>query len=131
MQLSSKLVKNLESVNSWAYTDSWTIGRDGSSGEAATFAFQIVDLDREGIRYVPSAQATLEIIFPSLNNETVLTKVASFPYADDRSLWTVSLLSTDLPQSGVVRFSLTDGGVTRRWSVTQALRVNKVNGGSC
>lgn len=131
MQLSAKLIKNLDSINSWQHADNWNISRDGALGEPATLAFQIVDLDRDGIRYIPSNAATMELTFPALDDDAVITKTATVAYSDDRSIWTVSLLATDLPQAGVVRFALTDGGVTRRWSVTGALRVQKVNAGGC
>lgn len=132
MVLSSKILKNVDSLNAWQYADSWSVGRDGDLGEPATLYFQIVDLDRDGIRFMPSDLAGMQVIFPALNDALVLTKVAEMAFPnDDRSIWKVELLATDLPQGGVVRFELTDGGVTRRWSVQGALKINKVNAGGC
>lgn len=131
MVLSSKILKNVDGLNSWQHADSWTLGRDGEQGEPATLYFQLVDQDRESIRYIPSNTATLQVTFPSLNDDLILTKTAQIAFVDDRSIWKVDILATDLPNGGVVRFALTDGGVTRRWSVTGALKINKVNAGGC
>lgn len=131
MVLSAKILKNVDSLNAWQHTTHWSVGRDGNLGEPATLYFQIVDMDRDGIRHIPSALATMTVTFPSLDDDLVMTKTASLAFADDRSIWKIELLATDLPSGGIVRFSLTDGGITRRWSVQNALRVNKVNSGGC
>lgn len=131
MTLSSKILKNVDSLNAWQTSENWSLGRDGDLGEPATLYFQIVDLDRNGIRHIPSNAATMQVTFPSLNDDLTLTKTAEIAFVDDRSIWKVDILATDLPSGGVVRFALTDGGVTRRWSVTGALKVNKVNSGGC
>lgn len=131
MQLSSKLIKNLESVNSWQYADNLTISKSGNQGEATTLNFQIIDLDRDGIRYIPSNVATLQVTFPSLNDAAEISVAAVVPYADDRSIWQVNLLSTQIPQTSNIYFALTDGGVTRRFSITNALRIRDVNQGAC
>jgi hypothetical protein len=129
--LSAKILKNVDSLNAWQYADHWSVGRDGNLGEPATLYFQIVDTDRDSIRYMPSALATMTVTFPSLDDDLILTKTATLAFADDRSIWKVDLLASELPNGGIVRFSITDGGITRRWSVQNALRINKVNAGGC
>ena len=131
MQLSSKLIKNVDSINSWQYTETWTVRRDGSVGEPATLHLQLIDLDRDGIRYIPALGAEMQVTIPSLDDAGVITKTATVAFADDRSIWKFDLLSTDLVEASNIRVTLTENGVTRRFGLTNVIRVDKINAGAC
>lgn len=131
MRLSAKTLKNVDSLNSWQYAENWIVRQFGMSGEAATLYFQLVNLDRDNIRYMPSALATASVTFSNLNDELVIVKTAQIAFADDRSIWKIDLTDADLPASGNVIFSLTDSGKTYRFNITNGLSVELVNAGGC
>lgn len=132
MRLSAKTLKNVDNLNSWAYSENWVVRQNGLTGEADTLYFQITDLDRDGIRYMPSNSASMSVFFQSLDDAGDITKTAvmAFP-SDDRSIWKIILSATDLPNSGNVIFSLTDGGNTYSFNITNGLSVELVNAGAC
>lgn len=131
MRLSAKTLKNVDSLNSWQYAENWIVRQFGMSGETATLYFQLVNLDRDNIRYMPSALATASVTFSNLNDELVIVKTAQIAFADDRSIWKIDLTDADLPASGNVIFSLTDNGKTYRFNITNGLSVELVNAGGC
>lgn len=131
MRLSAKTLKNVDNLNSWAYSENWVVRQNGNVGEADTLYFQIVDLDRAGIRYIPSNTATMSVFFQSLDDTMDITKTATVAFSDDRSIWKIILSATDLPNSGNVIFSLTDGGNTYSFNITNGLSVELVNAGAC
>ena len=131
MRLSSKILKNVDGLNAWAYTDQWVIRSNDGVGESVSLYFQLVDQDREDIRYIPAAGATVQVKFPNLDDDQVITLNASFPFADDRSILRVDLAADQVPASGAVKFTLTEGGVTKSWSVMNAMRVEKTNSECC
>lgn len=77
-----------------------------SPGETATVIMQLVDLttvsesNRIGNRYMPATGATLSVTIQSNNSANVLTKVASQPFAQDASVWQITLNSTETAQLG-------------------------------
>jgi hypothetical protein len=131
VKLSARVLKNVDGLNAWAHTDQWTIRETDGVGESVSLYYQIVDLDREDIRHIPSALAAAQVTFPNLDDDKVITLDASFPFADDRSIMKVDLSASQVPASGAVKFSLTDGGVTRTWSLQNAMRVEKTNSEIC
>jgi len=131
MRLSAKALKNVDSINAWSYTENWTVRSDGDSGETVSLYFQLVDLDRDSIRYIPSALATMSVTFPALDDLALITIAATVAFSDDRSIMKVDIASTQLPYSGAVRFALTDGGVTKSFVVYGFISVEKLNAGSC
>lgn len=131
MRLSSKVLKNVDGLNAWAYTDQWIVRSTEGVGESVSLYFQLIDQDREDIRYMPSLSATAQVTFPHLDDAQVIAVTASFPFADDRSIMKIDLAADQVPASGAVKFSLTDGGVTKTWSVSNAMRVEKTNSECC
>ena len=131
MKLSAKILKNVDSLNAWVVSESWTVRNNEGVGESISLYFQLVDLDREGIRYIAASGSTMQVTFPNLDDSLVITLTATNPFADDRSIWKVDLLSTQLPSSGNVKFSITESGSTRTFSVFNAMQIEKVNSECC
>ena len=131
MRFSAKTLKNVDSLNSWQYAENWIVRQNGNTGEASTLYYQLVDLDRDGIRYIPSNTATMTVVFESLDDTMVVTKTAVIAFADDRSIWKIQLSAADLPSSGNVIFTLTDGGNSYSFNITNGISVDLVNAGAC
>ena len=128
MRLSAKTLKNFQNINSFDYSSEWQIRLD----EANTLYFQLVDLDQEGLRYIPTGLAlSVQVIFPAVDSANVITKTATSVSPLDLSLWSVSLLETEKPSSGNVQFVITEGGVTKRFVLQQGLVVEMFNQGAC
>lgn len=131
MRLSAKSLKNVENLNTFAYTNQWTVRQDGMSGEEQSIYFQLVDLDKDGIRYMPQASATVKVTFPELDETTAVVKTASNPFADDRSIFKIDLTVSDVIASGNVIFEITEGGKVKKFSVTNMVTVELLNAGGC
>lgn len=128
MRLSAKPIKNFANINQFDYSTEWAIRKD----EPNTLYFQLVDLDQEGLRYLPTDVAySVQVTFPALNATNTLVKTATQVDALDRSIWRVSLLSTDVPASGNVQVALTEAGVTRRLVILDGIAVENINNGGC
>jgi hypothetical protein len=128
VRLSAQTLKNFQNVNSFQKSSEWTIRLN----EPNTLYFQLVDLDQDGLRYIPTgASPSVQVVFPAVNPDNVITKTAIQASSLDGSLWKVDLLSTEKPSSGNVQFILTEGGVTRRFVVLQGLVVELFNQGGC
>lgn len=131
MKLSVKTLTNVDGLNAFKYTENWTVHSDGATGENISLYFQIVDKDRENIRYIPSVSATMQVVFPALDDTKVISVAATFPFADDRSIMKVDLLSTQVPSSGAVRFVLTESSIVKSFRVDGAMSVEKLNSEIC
>ena len=129
MRLSIKPLKNFSNINSFdsAGTE-WTIREQ----EASTLYFQIIDLDRDGLRYIPTNSSySVSVMFPALDPTKVVTKVASQADALDRSIWSVAISSNDVVSTGNVQFSLTEASAVKKFSFLQGLQVEFLNQGGC
>lgn len=129
MRLSSRILKNVDTVNSFHTSEAWTVRVADGEGEAVSLYYQIIDLDRDGLRYMPQAGATAEVTFPSIDDD--LTVVATQPFPQDPSIWVIQLTADDVPSTGNVRFSLTESGTTRRWVALNSMQSEKINAGGC
>lgn len=130
MHLSARVLKDVQSVNSFeADTElSWT------EGDTLDIHLQLIDvsLDRalqgfqpEGRRYVPAAGATLSCVIENIDDAKKITRLASQPFANDGSIWRLSILATDVirgtPQ---LRLTLTEGTKVTRGLVRLALKIH-------
>lgn len=130
MHLSARVLKDVQSVNSFeADTElSWT------EGDTLDIHLQLIDvsLDRalqgfqpEGRRYVPTAGATLSCVIENIDDAKKITRLASQPFANDGSIWRLSILATDVirgtPQ---LRLTLTEGTKVTRGLVRLALKIH-------
>lgn len=133
MRLSAKPVINVSGVNGFDFATEWTI----RAGEPNTLYFQLVDLDRNGLRYLAGIGGSnqpysVSVKFPSIDSSAVITVSASQVDAADNSLWKVDLTALQVPASGNVVISVTEGSATRQFSLLNALRVEYPgNDGSC
>jgi hypothetical protein len=82
------------------------------------------------------SQATLigpiTVTFLSIDDGSEIVKTATQAFADDKSVWYIDLLATEVPNAGAVKISITeDGVVTHQFRVEQAIVVDLLNAGSC
>jgi hypothetical protein len=128
VRLYAKPIKNYANINQFDYASEWTIRQ----GEANTLHFQLVDADQDNLRYLTSdGTATVQVTFPAVNSANIISKAAAQVSSLDRSIWSVSLLSTEIPASGNVQIAVTENGSTRRFSLLQGLIVELINAGGC
>jgi hypothetical protein len=131
MKLSAILLKNVINLNTYEVTDSWQSRVLGTSGEVVSLYLQLIDEDKKKIRYIPSSGTTLSVTFPNLDDTLELTLSATQPFAEDKSIWKVDLLATQIPASGNIIFSMVEAGNTKRFSLKNAMIVEYLNNGSC
>lgn len=128
MRLSAKPLKNYANINNFDVTTEWNV-RDQ---DVSTLYFQLVDLDKDSLRYMPTDNIySIEVTFPALNPVNNVVKVAAQVSALDRSIWKVEILDTDKLSSGNVQFAVTEGSIVKKFSVLQMLNVEKLNNGGC
>ena len=131
MRLSSKILKNVENVNSFETDTTWYVSQEGAVGENKILYFQLIDKNKNGLRYIPSETATVKVRFSNLEEELVIVKNASIAFGADRSIWRVDLMQEDLVSGGNVAFEIDDNGIKTKWFVVGALTVEKINSGAC
>jgi len=123
------MLKDVQNVNSFeADTElNWT------EGDTLDIYFQLVDLSLDrpdqgfmpsGRRYVPASGATLSCVLENLDDAKKLTRTATQPFAQDGSIWKLSILATDkvrgTPQ---LRITLTEGAKVTRGLAKLAIKV--------
>lgn len=110
MLLSVRFLNDVSSVNSWEAASAIEI----YAGDAQSLYFQLIDasLDRSdqsfnppGRRYMPPAGSTLQVTFLNVDDAKTVVRSASQPYAQDPSIWSVPILSTD-PLAGTTAMNL-------------------------
>ncbi len=129
MLLSARPLNDVSNVNSFRPTSTAQF----TAGDAASFYFQLIDktldLGNEGYspsgrRYMPAAGATLSIKIQSINDAITITRAATQPFANDPSIWVVSLLTTDkLNGSYSMRLTLSEGSKVTNGFVDHALNM--------
>ncbi len=119
--LSIKPIKNYQNINSFEYATEWAIW----GGNAQSIYLQIVDLDQDGLRYIPQGTFTLSATFPSLDTQVV--KNAIQVSVLDPSLWRIDLLSTDDISSGSLFFTLVENGVVKNFAASNVLNVSNAS----
>lgn len=140
MRLSAKILKNVANVNNWQYSSQASV----QEGQANDIYVQLVDLDKahgteksaafpeNPLRYIPQgAVIALTATFPSIDDAAELVIVASQPFADDKSIWKITLSSTQLPKSGNFKLKLTEDGVDKFILVKNGVSVDLLNIGGC
>lgn len=128
MRLSVRVIKNYQNINSFDYGTEWNI----REGEANQLYYKLVDLDQDNLRYIPTGSSpSMQVIFPALDSNNTITKVATQVSALDGSIWTVSLSATEIPSSGNVQFTITENSITKRFVLQQGMVVELFNQGGC
>jgi hypothetical protein len=130
MLLSARMLKDVASVNSFESDTqlSWM------EGDSVTIYFQLIDLTLDkvdqgfmpaGRRYVPASGATLSVVLENINDAKTLTRFASQPFVNDGSIWSVTILSTDLVRgTPQMRLTLTEGAKVTRGLVKNVLKIH-------
>lgn len=130
MLLSARMLKNVASVNLFAYTDVVKF----TEGDNPVVYFQLVDLDQDrsldgynppGKRFCPAATSTLQVSIVSIDNAKRIVRYASQPFAQDPSIWALTLMPSDvLKGSADLLLVLTQPtNLVTRGAVRQALAV--------
>jgi hypothetical protein len=129
MLLSARFLNDVSSVNSFEVAQ---VGQF-TKGEAASVYFQLVDLSVDGAlkgfapagrRYIPATGATLSVVVNSIDNAKKITRVATNPFPDDRSIWKLDFLTTDTVSGTLsLQLTLTEGSVVRKGLVKNGLRI--------
>lgn len=86
-----------------------------SPGETATAMFQLINATTKQ-RYMPSSGATMTARMVNSNGANTISKTPTQPFADDKSIWSFSLNTTDTAKlSGVnLEIVLTEGAVIKK-----------------
>jgi hypothetical protein len=129
MLLSARPLVDLNGINSWEPSTQWLM----TEGDSTTLAMQLIDasLDRpdqgfmpSGRRYIPDANATLVVMIENIDDQKKIQRIATQPYPQDGSLWTVTILPTDpIRGSPQVRLTLTEGSKVTRGLLRCVLKV--------
>jgi len=140
MRLNAKILKNVASVNQWQY-GSQAYVQEGQSNE---IYLQLVDLDKvpgtdksvalpeNPMRYIPQGSVvTLVATFPSIDSAQELVIEAIQPFADDKSIWKISLSSSQLPKTGNFKLKLTEDSEEKSMLVKNGVSVNLLEVGGC
>lgn len=110
MLLSCRFLRNVQNVNSFEQSNTMEL----FAGDTQTLYLQLVDsgVDRTeqgfsppGRRYIPGAGASLQVTFENIDDAKRVVRLATQPFANDPSIWSVPLLATD-PFKGTVMFTL-------------------------
>lgn len=129
MKLSAKFLKNVANINNFQYADQWDI----AEGSAQRLYFQIVDTLKDDLRYMSQATVinAVTVTFLSIDDDSEITKTATQAWSDDKSIWYIDLAANEVPNSGAVKFSITEDGVAKQFRVAQAIVVDLLETGGC
>lgn len=128
MRLSCKFLKNVADVNNFQYADQWDI----AEGSAQELYFQVIDKNKEDLRYISQAGSfDIDVTFLDIDTDAEIVITATKPFADDKSIFKVDLTVDQVPNSGAVKFALTEDGVTKTFKVDQAIVVEMLQNGGC
>ena len=130
MRLSVKLLKNVDSINSFEFTDVLYAREDQTN----TLSVMLCDQDRAGLRYVsPELPADLSLVavFPSINSEKIYTIDCTLLNPDDKSIWQIVLPADKVPASGAIKFIYTENLKVSKFVVPSAISVEMLSIGNC
>lgn len=129
-RLSAKPIVAFQNVNSFKFANQWTV----SAGDSSVLYFQLIDLDQCGLRYMAGVgeqnqPIQMNVMFPSIDCSQKFTLVATPLNCPDGSIWSVTIPTTQTPQTGNVQFQLFEGNSTKTFSVLQMIVVQYPNDG--
>lgn len=125
MKISARVVKSYANINNFGFGNQWEI----RAGEPNTLYFQLVDSDlaaKDGchFRYIPTGTVnSVDVVFPSIDDDAGLVVAATAVSASDGSLWKVDLTALQVPSSGNVVLKLTQDGVVRSFGIINGITV--------
>lgn len=142
MRLSAKIVKNVNNVNSWQHANQAYM----AEGQENTLYIQLVNLDIstavEGekspafpqypMRYLSQASALgVSVTFPALVDDEEITISGIQPFADDKSIWKFTIPSNKTPNTGYIKITVIEDGVSKSFMVRNAIVVEMLEIGGC
>jgi len=133
MRLGIKILNTSATVNQYKHVDSITIAR----GETVEVIFQLVDLDQNGLRYIPEDGATVQVQIarqPEIlkvnqsSRQTIdhsIDREAGEAFNGDRSVWKLPLVEADTKNmvSTSIKIIVTEGQKKKIASVQQAIKI--------
>lgn len=127
-----KMLKSLDSVTSYnSFCEIKTL--EVVNGNQTDLYFRIIQKnstsceDCDNLRFLPSSAATLQIMFENLDEALQITRYATMVYPnDDRSIFKVTLLSTD-KISGAIKAILTDNGISETILLDGRIKVSSTD----
>lgn len=112
MRLDIKMLDPTSTLNDIEYINELEI----YPGETTTVMFQIVNKSN-GIRYIPDSGAIVTAKLYSVNDVNNITKTATNPFVDDRSIWSFSLNAIETQKMAGVNMELT---------ITEGTQIKKI-----
>jgi len=83
-----------------------------------------------GIRYIPQGVFSLSVNFPSIDAAQNTDVAGTQPFADDKSIFKISIPASLRPKTGTIVVTLTEDGVDKKFLVDQGIVVHLLNPGS-
>jgi hypothetical protein len=71
------------------------------------------------------------VTFLSVDTNQEIVKNATQAWPDDKSIFYIDLDASEVPNSGAVKFSLTEDGQEKKFRVEQAIVVELLSSGGC
>ena len=133
------MLNDVAGVNSFEYVQV----AQATQGDTVDIYFQLVDAGKNqsspnsfyspsGLRFVPAAGATLQVVLKSINDAKTINRFASQPYAQDGSIWKLSLLAGDELQGTFgLNLTLTEAGRVTKGYLAQAIQLQSTNPTIC
>lgn len=125
MHLSCKFLENCINVNNYMIKSSVTV----YDGQMNDIYIQLCDLN-QNIRYIPQGTTSLTAKFFAINSVNNITVSATQPFADDKSIWKISL-GNQLPRAGALTLILIENSIPRTFNIQNAVNVQMLNNGGC
>lgn len=100
MLLSCLMLENVASVNDFDVVDRMEF----NEGDAPAIYLQLIDANKRrscqgyvptGLRYMPADDATLQVTIENVNAAKKIVRLAEQPFAQDPSIWKLSLMPAD------------------------------------
>jgi hypothetical protein len=116
MRLTFKFLNNVKDFNTFDEVSELTIV-EGTPQYLYIQLAQIFDEhmspDEHKLRYIPvDVAATLSIEFNNIDSSKNLSRIATNPFSQDKSIWRINILASDIIQSDSITVKLTESGVT-------------------
>jgi hypothetical protein len=103
MRLGLKMLNSSSTLNSLSYLNQIQI----NPGDTAVVMFQLVDMDQNSLRYIPSSPFSITAKISSSNDDNILNKIPTQPFSQDSSIFQFALNTTETKQLGSVNLNIT------------------------
>ena len=117
-RLGLTLLSLVDNVNSFQVVSELYL----NGGENETLYFQLTDLT-QGLRYMPTAMATVQVTFRNLDCNKLISRAATMAFPlDDRSIWSIPIFAADSIPPDSISAVLTDGLLVKNLHLDGSLR---------